>query len=208
MIWRLLVWASVAGVVAGLTLPGLTYLLWVATPLLGIAVVLVLLGLVPRRTRPATLAEAAKAAPESGLEPRQNWIIVDGSNVLYWKDKTPQIDTVRAVVEHLTARGFVPGVVFDANAGYLVGGRYEHDGALGRRLGLPEDQVMVVEKGTQADPMILNAARHLGARVVTNDRYRDWADAHPEVGEPGFLVRGRVGADGPWLDLDQPAKRA
>lgn len=207
MIWRVfLVWAAVAGVVAGLTLPGLLGLLWVAVPALGLAMILVLRGLWSRRARPATLAEAAQA--KTPRRARPNWIIVDGSNVLYWKDNTPQIETVRAVVDDLSARGFVPGVVFDANAGYLVGGRYEHDGALGRRLGLPEDRVMVVDKGTPADPMILNAARHLGARVVTNDRYRDWADAHPEVCEPGFLVRGRIRSDGLWLDLgpkDGPA---
>lgn len=120
-----------------------------------------------------------------------NWIVVDGSNVMHWKDDVPSIETVREVVHELTARGFVPGVVFDANAGYKLDGRYLNPRALARLLGLPADRVHVVPKGEPADPFILRAASGLGARVVTNDRYRDWAGAHPEVREPGFLVRGR-----------------
>ena len=32
----------------------------------------------------------------------------------------------------------------------------------------------------------------MGARVVTNDRCRDWAEAHPAVREAEFLVGGKV----------------
>lgn len=32
----------------------------------------------------------------------------------------------------------------------------------------------------------------MGARVVTSDRLRDRAEAHPAVTEAGFLVGGRV----------------
>ena len=49
---------------------------------------------------------------------------------------------------------------------------------------------MVVPKGTPADVAILTAARDHGARIVTNDRYRDWAGQHPEVLEPGLLIPG------------------
>jgi hypothetical protein len=131
----------------------------------------------------------------------QNFIIIDGSNVMHWKDGTPQIDVVRDVIHHLTTRGFTPGVIFDANAGHKLAGRYQHDGAMGRRLGLPEDRVIVVGKGTPADPTILAAAKDLGARIVTNDRYRDWADAHPEITNPGHLIRGGYRDGELWLDL-------
>jgi len=97
--------------------------------------------------------------------------------------------------------GYSPGVVFDANAGYKITGRYQHDGALGRLLGLPEDRVMVVAKGTQADPTVLTAARDLGARVVSNDRFRDWVEAYPEVLDPGHVVRGGYRGGKLWLDL-------
>jgi hypothetical protein len=53
--------------------------------------------------------------------------------------------------------------VFDANAGYKLLGKYKHDDAFGRLLGLPADRVMVVGKGKPADPTILRAARELWA---------------------------------------------
>jgi len=146
------------------------------------------------------LARAARRG-DGWRRAKPNWILIDGSNVLYWKGGTPQIGTLRDVVGHLTARGFTPGVVFDANAGYLVAGKYQHHAAMGALLGLPEDRVMVVAKGEPADPVLLAAARDLGARIVTNDRYRDWQGAHPEVGEPGHLVRGGFDSNGLWLDL-------
>lgn len=134
-------------------------------------------------------------------KPKPRWIVVDGSNVLYWKDNTPRIETVREVVAQLAAQGYAPAVVFDANAGYLVRGRYQHDGAFGALLGLPEDRVMVVPKGTPADPAILTAARDHGARIVTNDRYRDWADQFPEVAQVGHWIRGGYKDGVMWLDI-------
>lgn len=133
--------------------------------------------------------------------PAPRWILVDGSNVLHWQDGAPQVATLRAVVDHLTALGFAPSVVLDANAGYKIGDRYQHDAAFGRMLGMPVDRVMVAGKGTPADPVLLAAARDLGARIVTNDRYRDWAEAYPEVTNPGHLVRGGYRDGKLWLDL-------
>ncbi|GAA6193023.1 hypothetical protein [Phaeobacter sp. NW0010-22] len=132
----------------------------------------------------------------------ENWVILDGSNVLYWKDETPQIKTVREVLTRLKELGFTPGVMFDANAGYLVSGSYQHDHRFSQQLGLPESHVMVVPKGTPADPYILAAARDLGARIVTNDRYRDWEKKHSEIRTPGFLIKGGYRSGKLWLDVD------
>lgn len=129
------------------------------------------------------------------------YVVVDGSNVMHWNDNVPQIDPVRAVVDKLTAAGFAPGVVFDANAGYKLMGKYKHDYALGKLLGLPGDRVMVVAKGTPADPVILASARDLGARIVSNDRFRDWAQTHPEVSIPGHLIAGGFRDGQVWLDM-------
>ena len=139
----------------------------------------------------------------------KKWIVVDGSNVMHWKGQAPQISTVKAVVESLQALGFGVGVVFDANVGYKIGDRYLDDREMARKLGLPEARVLVVPKGTPADPYLLNAARDLGARVITRDRFRDWAEAHPEVKEPGFLIRGGYRDSGElWLDEVLPAQAA
>jgi hypothetical protein len=173
---------SVAGIVAAFAQPGRTDLLLLAGP--------------------CALASLYLLARAAGLRLRgTRWIVVDGSNVLYWKDGTPQIETVKEVVNHLTRQGFTPGVVFDANVGYKIADRYYHDWALGKLLGLTDDRVMVVAKGTPADQFILAAAHDLGARIVTNDRYRDWLETNPGAAKAGYLVRGGFKEGKLWLDL-------
>ncbi|MBE1294688.1 MAG: hypothetical protein GJ678_00345 [Rhodobacteraceae bacterium] len=132
---------------------------------------------------------------------RQQTVLLDGSNVMHWKDGVPQLETVRKVLSCLQRNGYSPGVIFDANAGYLISGSYMHDGHLAKALGLPRDRVMVVPKGTPADPAILMAARDLGARIVSNDRYRDWEVDHPEISQPGYLIRGAFRGGQVSLDL-------
>lgn len=182
---------SLVGAAVAQTVPVFSDLILIAAPCALASLILLLRAWF----RSVARAKAAK----------QKWVIIDGSNVMHWNDGTPQIDTLREVVQHLKAQGFSPGVVFDANAGHILAGKYLHHGAMGRLLGLPEDKVMVVHKGTQADVTILAAAKDLGARVVTNDRYRDWMDTHPEVKEPGYLVKGGYRAGKLWLDLDVQA---
>ncbi|WP_138424022.1 NYN domain-containing protein [Maritimibacter alexandrii] len=121
---------------------------------------------------------------------RRPAVLVDGSNVMYWRGETPDIRTVRQVVKRLEADGFRPGVMFDANAGYLLFGHYTLDRAFAKHLNLPEKRVMVVPKGTQADGHLLRAAADMNARIVTNDRFRDWGDRYPLVTEKGRLIRG------------------
>lgn len=140
----------------------------------------------------------APDAPTADAPP--NWVVVDGSNVMHWNGGKPSLDTLRWVLEELSQRGFVPGVIFDANAGYKVKDRYLDDHILAQELALPEAQVLVVPKGTPADQYILQIARKLGARVVTNDRFRDWAEQFPEVHDPDFLIRGGARVGHVWLE--------
>ncbi|TVS02840.1 MAG: hypothetical protein EA407_08360 [Rhodobacteraceae bacterium] len=128
-------------------------------------------------------------------------VLLDGSNIMHWRGGAPRLETVRDVVEHLAAQGYRPGVVFDANAGYKLEGRYLHHPKLARALGLPGARVMVVNKGEVADALILRAARDYGARVVSNDRFRDWAGEFPEVECPGFVIGGRYRRGRLELDL-------
>lgn len=120
---------------------------------------------------------------------------------MHWQDGVPRLEAVREVLSCLKAQGYSPGVIFDANAGYLLSGAYMHDSVLAKALGLPRDRVMVVPKGTPADPAILTAARDLGARIVTNDRYRDWIEDYPEISQPGHLIRGAFQDGKVLLDL-------
>lgn len=120
---------------------------------------------------------------------------------MHWKKGTPQVATLREVLSNLNDAGYAPCVVFDANAGYKLAGRYIHDAEAGRLLGLPKKRVMIAPKGTPADPLILAAARDYNGKVVTNDRFLDWADDYPEVHQPGTLVRGGYRNGNLWLSL-------
>lgn len=147
---------------------------------------------------------------KDGWRPRKKarFILVDGSNVMHWRDNTPNIEPVKEVIDALRAQGYTPGVVFDANAGYKLEGRYQGHYGLARRLGLPHAQVMVVPKGEPADPMILRAARDYGGRVVSQDRFRDWEDQFPELRRPDFRVPGGYDRGKLWLGLEQRGARA
>ena len=184
--------ASLVGVGVALSVPGWADL----APLAGLCA---FAGLI------LFFAALLRVEPRGTAAPR--WVIVDGSNVMHWKDDTPQIETVREVLDHLSALGFSPGIVFDANAGHKLAGRYLHHAAFAELLGLAEDRVMVVNKGTPADATILAAARDLDARIVSNDRFRDWLDQHPEVDLPGALIRGGFEDGALWLALEDAAQR-
>ena len=140
--------------------------------------------------------------PSRGERPRVDdgrTILIDGSNVIYWQDNTPQLAPLLQVVQELSGRGLRPGVVFDANVGYKLTGAFLGERELSRMLSLPRDQILVVPKGTQADPYLLETARGLKARIVTNDRYRDWGDRYPDVAHPARLVRGGMRDGKVWL---------
>lgn len=202
----LLLILSLSVLLAAVSLPGMDD--WVL--LAGPCVLACLILLVRARLAPgAPIAEDRQPARPPGFRPPRiagaRWVLIDGSNVMHWKDNTPQIDTLRQVIGQLTARGFSPAVVFDANAGYLIAGKYQHDKAFGDLLGLPADRLMVVPKGEPADPVLLAAARDIGAQIVTNDRYRDWVEAYPELRNPDVLVRGGYRDGRLWLDLQEVA---
>jgi Zc3h12a-like Ribonuclease NYN domain len=188
MVFLLLVFAaSLVGVFAAFLVPGWSDYLLISAPC-AIASLLLLLRRVSAR-------------PKRARQGAEKWVIIDGSNIMHWKDGTPQIETVHAVLLVLKERGYTPGVVFDANAGYLLSGHYRHDGSFGKALGLPRDRVMVVPKGTPADPYILTAARDLGAAIVTNDKFRDWASQYPEIQQQGYLIEGGFRSGEVWLNL-------
>ncbi|MGL4321996.1 MAG: NYN domain-containing protein [Paracoccaceae bacterium] len=136
-------------------------------------------------------------------------LIVDGSNVMHWRDNVPDLATLRAVLRQLAEMGYRPEVTFDANAGYLVAGGFKNSAAFAALLGLPRHRVHVVHKGTVADTYILQAAKRTQAPIISNDRYRDWEGDHPEIREPGRLIRGGWAKGQPWVDLAPlPASQA
>lgn len=127
-------------------------------------------------------------------------ILVDGSNVMFWHDNVPDLATLKAAIKHIGAQGYDPGLVFDANVGYKLEGRFRGHLPLARKLGLNPAQVVVVGKGDPADRVILTVARDLNARILSNDRFRDWQDRFPEVAEPGRVIRGGFRDGSFWTD--------
>jgi hypothetical protein len=127
-------------------------------------------------------------------------VVIDGSNVMHWNGEVARLAPLREVIAALEAKGFEPGIIFDANAGYKLADRYLDDGDFAKLLKLRADRVLVVPKGEPADPTILASAREMGAKIVTDDRFRDWAGDFPEVTEPGHLVRGGYRDGVLWLD--------
>lgn len=207
--------ASFLGCAAAVLLPGANDLVMLAGPMAVASLWLLLWAWAGLRPS-SPFKDVTSSIPDQPRGPKRprpklfsrskpKWVVVDGSNVMHWKDGTPQIAPIKEVIAKLTSAGYSPGVVFDANAGYKLQGRYKHDFAFGQMLGLPEDRVMVVPKGTSADPMILAAARDLDARIVSNDRFRDWTDRHPEVTKAGHVITGGYRDGQVWLDLGEGA---
>lgn len=174
---------SLGGILAALILPGASDWLLLAVPSAVASLILWLRALG---------RQVADELP---------WVILDGSNVMHWRDNTPQIETLREVIVALERAGFAPGVVFDANAGYKLVGQYLREGDLAAVLGLPSSRVTVMPKGEPADPAILRAARDHGLRIVSNDRYRDWAESFPDAAKPGMMIRGGYRDGQLWLEL-------
>ena len=173
---------SLAGIAAALFVPGYGDLLLVAGPSALAALALLLSAVALRKRR------------------RGNRVLIDGSNVMYWKGGSPQIETLKEVIAKIAEQRLLPAVVFDANAGYLLAGKYQHHHAMAKMVGLSEDHVMVAPKGTPADSFLLMAARDFDAPIVTNDRYRDWADDYPEISQPGRLIQGGYRKGALWLE--------
>jgi hypothetical protein len=138
---------------------------------------------------------------------RANWLVLDGSNIMHWKDNTDEFFSLRAVTNHLSHLGYIPAIVFDANVGHKISNSFLNDRALAKLLHMPVQQLTVVSKGTPADPTILIAARNFGARVVSDDRFRDYAQTYPDINEPGFLIRGGHQSGEHRLDLPPALQR-
>jgi hypothetical protein len=146
--------------------------------LIAVALVAVFLVLWTRRA----VRRKPPVAPPPAVDHRQT-VLIDGSNVIYWLDNTPQLAPLLQVVHDLSRQGLKPGVVFDANVGYKLTGKFMGERDLSRMLSLPKDQ------------------------IVTNDRFRDWVDHYPDVARPERLVRGSIRDGRVWLpDLEAKEK--
>jgi hypothetical protein len=146
------------------------------------------------------LLRAALSRPPRKAAP---WVVIDGSNVMHWRNETPSLQPLLKVVGAVEKAGYRPVIWFDANVGYKLSDHYMGEAELSQALSLGRSQIRMAPRGTPADVLLLRHAAELGTGVVSNDRFRDWAADFPSVTEAGVLVRGR------WVDgdvrLDWPA---
>lgn len=166
----------------------------------GLGCLAIILGL---RALALALGRVLAARLRPGKQPpAKPVIVVDGSNVMHWRDDRPSVRTLALVLDDLTARGYAPHVFFDANVGYKLFGRAIEHGELADQLELSAAQITLAPSRTPADPLLIGFAIRAGVQVVSNDRFMDWRAAFPQIGEKAFLVKGRIRGEAVELRLN------
>ena len=104
--------------------------------------------------------------------------LVDGSNVAHSSEgEQARLRNIVLVVQKLVEEGYDPIVVADATL------RHQIDDKEGYERRVEEGKIRQAPAGTDADYFILSFARELDAAIVSNDRFRDRAEAFPEARE-------------------------
>ena len=122
----------------------------------------------------------------------KEFVVIDGANVAY-EEKSgggkPKLANLLKVRRELEERGLDPIIVIDASL------KYDIDDAEQLEKLIRSQQVRQVPAGTDADYFIIQFAHELDALIVTNDRYKDYADQYPWIAErrlPYMIVKGEV----------------
>jgi predicted nucleic acid-binding protein len=123
---------------------------------------------------------------------RREAIIIDGANVAYEERSAggrPKLSNLLRVRRELEERGFEVLILVDASLKYDIDDQTQLESLIASQ------QVRQVPAGTDADFFIIQLAEQLDARIVTNDRYKDYADRFPWIPErrlPYMIVKGEV----------------
>lgn len=108
--------------------------------------------------------------------------IIDGSNVAYSTEAgKPRLGNILLVCEKLGEEGYESIVVVDAALRHSIDREDDYEEMV------ENGKIRQAPAGTDADYFIVSFARELGASVVSNDRFRDHAEAYPEL--PNRLIR-------------------
>jgi hypothetical protein len=123
---------------------------------------------------------------------RKEVVVIDGANVAYEEKSAggrPKLSNLLKVRRELEDRGFEAIILVDASLKYDIDDQTQLESLIRTQ------QVRQVPAGTDADFFIIELAEQLDARIVTNDRYKDYADRHPWISErrlPYMIVKGEV----------------
>lgn len=119
-------------------------------------------------------------------------VVIDGANVAY-EEKSgggkPKLSNLLKVRGELEERGFDTIIVIDASLKYEIDDQHQLEKLIASQ------QIRQVPAGTDADFFILEIADTCGARIVTNDQYRDYKERYPWIPErrlPYMIVNGEV----------------
>ena len=119
-------------------------------------------------------------------------VVIDGANVAYEERSAggkPKLSNLLKVRSELEERGQEAVIIVDASL------KYDIDDADQLEKLIRSQQVRQVPAGTDADYFIIQFAHELDADIVTNDRYKDYAEQYPWVQErrlPYMIVKGEV----------------
>ena len=134
------------------------------------------------------------ARPATEPKPEESRVaIIDGSNVAYSVEgMQPSLHNIELVRSKVTEEGYEPIVVVDAAL------RHHIDDVPAYERMIDSGLLRQAPAGTDADYFILSFARELGARIVSNDRFRDRGGAFPEARDR--IIRYMIVNDGVVLE--------
>jgi hypothetical protein len=125
-----------------------------------------------------------KDKPSSGTAPQ---ILVDGSNVLYAGGPKPVVKNLQLVLQKLKEEKYQHITFVDASMKHRV------DDKLAFESMISQGTVKQVPANTPADRWFLEyAARHPEYKILSNDRFADWKEGFPWVGEQDRFIRFMV----------------
>ncbi|HLM54631.1 MAG TPA: hypothetical protein VK422_00785 [Pyrinomonadaceae bacterium] len=119
-------------------------------------------------------------------------VVIDGANVAYEEKSAggkPKLANLLKVKREMEERGFDTVIIVDASL------KYDIDDQTQMAALIESQHIRQVPAGTDADFFILDIADQHGARIVTNDQYRDYRDRYPWIQDrrlPYMIVKGEV----------------
>jgi Xaa-Pro aminopeptidase len=119
-------------------------------------------------------------------------VVIDGANVAYEERSAggkPKLSNLLKVRRELEERGCEAVIIVDASLKYDIDDQEQLETLI------RSQQIRQVPAGTDADFFIIQFADQLDALMVTNDRYRDYAERFPWIPErrlPYMIVKGEV----------------
>ena len=121
------------------------------------------------------------------LKPNKGPIVLDVSNVAWFDQEnvvkgSPKLKSVRSVLKSLRELNYFPIIgIADAPLPHTI------DKATELQNMLKSGEVILADKGTDADEVICRTAKRLHAPIVTNDYMDDWDSAN-EIAKFGFTI--------------------